>query len=75
VGDTNYHLMRLWSFVSCWVGNKIRGTHHWRTIDVVFARQAARRVETFDLGVPGEFSDHRGVVATYVITPVVGDTR
>jgi hypothetical protein len=46
--------------VSLWTARKVRATHHRRSIDDIYSRCRARRVELIDTA-----SDHRAVLAVY----------
>lgn len=58
--DGNFDGLQLPPLTSCWDGRPATGTLGGRTVDIVFADQRARRVETFATG-----SDHRAVEAIY----------
>ena len=59
-GDTNWDEMPLPPLVSCWSDRRPIGTLGRRTVDVIYAEQAASKVRTLDVG-----SDHRAVIASY----------
>lgn len=58
--DGNFDGLELRPLISCWDGRRKTGTLGHRSVDIVFADQPARSVDTFVTG-----SDHRAVEATY----------